>query len=93
MGTPSNKQSHQQTLDWIAEHPTLLEKLERLRLVSQDGTPGIDSLENAETAVLKEVERIGAEALQYWLLAKHDQCLGPALSEPGRRKHSKKNLS
>lgn len=88
---PKHKQIDKSTLAWIEQHPELMDRLDRLREISEDRESDLATLEAAERAVMDEIERLGAQALKGWLERRELEARGAAGQLPGLRKHSKKN--
>jgi len=91
--TPKKEHHHlsKSTLNWIEAHPELIVHLERLREVSEDPDSELETLEAAERAVIKEIDRLGGEALKAWMKMREAQANDQMSQQPGVRKHSKKN--
>jgi hypothetical protein len=87
----SGKEISARTQEWMGERPKLVESLERLREISEDQEAGVETLEEAERAVLEEIERLGRQALEGWLSSKERKASEGAAGEKRLRKHSKKN--
>ncbi len=66
------KTLNQETLAWIEKNSELVKRLERLREVGEEASSDMEILEEAERAVIEEIDRLGAEALRQWLLLDHD---------------------
>ena len=81
----------EQTRQWIESNPELIERLESLRRIGEEGGSPLKSLEGAEEAVIAEINRLGGETLKQWLSQRQSECAQQASRRPGWRKHSKKN--
>lgn len=79
------------TLAWIQKHPELIERLSCLQDISEDPNSDLKTLEQAERAVIEEIDRLGAEALKLWLCRRQQETSKQASENPDLRKHSKKN--
>jgi len=85
------KRVEKNTLAWIEKHPELMDRLDRLREISEDEQSDLETLEAAERAVMDEIERLGAVALQGWMQRRELEARAASEKLPGVRKHSKKN--
>jgi hypothetical protein len=87
----TSKQLSEETLKWIESHPQLIGHLERLQQLSEDKQGDLKSLEQAEMAVIEEIDRLGGEALKQWMQGREKELSEHKATETGVRRHSKKN--
>jgi hypothetical protein len=88
---PTGKVLRKDTLEWIEAHPELVKRIEKLQEISEDESADLETLEQAERAVIEEINRLGGEALRQWLTRKEAKASGVASTEKDLRRHSKKN--
>lgn len=88
---PTGNVLRKDTLAWIEAHPELVKRIEKLQAISEDESSDLETLEQAERAVLDEINRLGGEALKQWLSSKEAKASDRAAAEKDLRRHSKKN--
>jgi hypothetical protein len=79
---------HSDLINWLSEHPELLEKLHRMREIEHD--EGNGDIERIELEILELVKSIGAQSFGRCVQAKESKAFEEEKAKAGGRIHGKK---